>query len=494
MLWPLEMKMLLRLLGFTLLCGWVAAEPMAPTQISAAGTHLETNAGETFIWIGDTAWELFHKLDREEAIEYLDDRASKGFTVIQAVVLAELDGVRSPNAYGHLPLIDQDPARPNEAYFEQVDFIVEAAAERGLVVGMLPTWGDKLPSANPGAGPLIFSPENAAAFGTFLGHRYVDQPIIWILGGDRNPDVGNAAEIWEAMAGAIKQATDGQHLMTYHPRGWSTSARFFHASTWLDFNMFQSGHETGVRPMDLLSAETGAMQPTKPFVNGEPAYEDIAIRFWDYLDFSQPGPQRVPAGVLDSRGLITRSEHFASGFVQADDVRRQAYLTFLLGAAGYTYGNNAIWQMFKIDGEIALPTLTDWRAALDRPGAQSMRHIRALWESRPLGLLRPAPDALHTAPETQSGYPPLVGTASDGSYLIASLPHGGEIEIKGHVFDQTPSQAWWFNPRDGSAQQAQIYRRADADLIHAKAPSRGDDWVLVIDAPDAGYGPPGQAE
>ena len=48
--------------------------------------------GEPFFYLGDTAWELFHRLNREEADRYLRDRARKGFTVIQAVALAELDG------------------------------------------------------------------------------------------------------------------------------------------------------------------------------------------------------------------------------------------------------------------------------------------------------------------------------------------------------------------------------------------------------------------
>ena len=43
-----------------------------------------------FIWIGDTAWELFHALNRDSAEYYLSKRAEQGFTVIQAVVLAEL--------------------------------------------------------------------------------------------------------------------------------------------------------------------------------------------------------------------------------------------------------------------------------------------------------------------------------------------------------------------------------------------------------------------
>ena len=47
------------------------------------GRYLVTERGEPFFYLGDTAWELFHRLTREEAELYLKDRAAKGFTVIQ---------------------------------------------------------------------------------------------------------------------------------------------------------------------------------------------------------------------------------------------------------------------------------------------------------------------------------------------------------------------------------------------------------------------------
>jgi hypothetical protein len=91
--------------------------------------------------------------------------------VIQAVVLAELDGLNTPTPAGHRPLIDNDPTRPNEAYFEDVDWVVNRAEELGLYIGMLPTWGDKW-HKNGGTGPLVFNPENAYTYGRFLGERY----------------------------------------------------------------------------------------------------------------------------------------------------------------------------------------------------------------------------------------------------------------------------------------------------------------------------------
>ncbi|MES1218719.1 MAG: DUF4038 domain-containing protein, partial [Bacteroidota bacterium] len=100
--------------------------------------------GKPFFWLGDTGWELFHRLTREEADKYLKRRSEQGFTVVQAVVLAEFDGLHSPNANGDTPLINDDPTKPNEKYFDHVDYIIDKAASYNISIGLLPTWGDKL--------------------------------------------------------------------------------------------------------------------------------------------------------------------------------------------------------------------------------------------------------------------------------------------------------------------------------------------------------------
>ena len=112
---------------------------------------------------------LFHRTTREEARLCLEDRARKGFTVIQAVCLAERDGLRVPNAYGDLPFADAGFTRPNERYFTYVDEVVAMADSLGLVIGLLPAWGDKF-CLKWGPGPEIFTTEGRAeAFGRYLG-------------------------------------------------------------------------------------------------------------------------------------------------------------------------------------------------------------------------------------------------------------------------------------------------------------------------------------
>lgn len=87
------------------------------------------------------------------------------------------------NPYGNVPLDENDPAKPNEAYFTHVDYIVDKAAQYGIVIAFLPTWGDKLIKAGWGQGPEIFNINNARAYGRYVGNRYKNREnIVWVLG------------------------------------------------------------------------------------------------------------------------------------------------------------------------------------------------------------------------------------------------------------------------------------------------------------------------
>src|SRR5207249_3618186 len=96
-------------------------------RVSANGRYFVDQDGKPFFYLGDTAWLLFQRLDRQEVDEYLKDRAAKGFTVIQAYVLRGLEARHPDGAsslIGEKPLIDRDPTRPNEAFFKNVDYVI----------------------------------------------------------------------------------------------------------------------------------------------------------------------------------------------------------------------------------------------------------------------------------------------------------------------------------------------------------------------------------
>src|SRR6185295_7895167 len=152
-------------------------------RVDPSGRFLQTMDGKPFFWLGDTDWELFHRLNREEAEIFLETRRRQGFNVIQAVALAEFEGIRKPNRYGDFPLLNNDPTRLNITpgnnpsdttaydYWDHVDYIINLAAKKGLYIGLLPTWGDKV-TVMWGDGPKIFNETNAEIYATMLAKRY----------------------------------------------------------------------------------------------------------------------------------------------------------------------------------------------------------------------------------------------------------------------------------------------------------------------------------
>src|SRR6185437_9363608 len=217
------MKPLPMLIALALsLCVAQAATPRL--KVSENKRFLVTADGQPFFWLGDTTWELFHRLNREDAIKLLENRAARKFNVLQSVAIAELDGHTDPNAYGHLPFVDLDVTKPavkdgpQNDYWDHVDFIVAEANKRGLYLGFLPTWGrywhDKVKDGKP-----LFTVVNAETYGEWLGRRYKNAGLVWILGGDRGVDNDEQKEIIRAMARGLRKGDGGSHLMTFHPPG-----------------------------------------------------------------------------------------------------------------------------------------------------------------------------------------------------------------------------------------------------------------------------------
>lgn len=434
--------------------------PHTRLQISANRRFLVRDDGTPFFYLADTAWELFHRLNRAEADLYLRTRAAQGFTVIQAVVLAELDGLSEPTPDGHRPLHDNDPTRPDEHYFRHVDWVVDRAAALGLTVGMLPTWGDKwIPR---GVGPVIFTPQNAGIYGRFLGARYRNRPIIWILGGDRPVETDAHLQVHRAMAAGIREGDGGNHLMTFHPPGGHTSADWVHTEPWLDFNMCQTGHHRFAPNHEKIAADYSRV-PTKPCMDAEPTYED------------HPSGHKIENGYVD--------EHA---------VRAAAYWALFAGAHGHTYGCHDVWQFWQ-PGRVAKTwARTPWRQALDLPGAWQMRHARALLESRP--FLTRIPDRALVRSETHTGPDHIQACRdADGSYGMVYLPTGSPVVVDGDRLTGDTLRGWWYDPRLGAAWLiGDVTRKAELPFI-PPASGYGNDWVLVLDDATHPFASPGQS-
>ena len=447
-----------------------AAEPTLPLlHVSENRRFLVQDDGKPFFWLGDTAWELFHRLNREEAERYLRKRADQGFTIIQAVVLAELNGLSDPNPYGHLPLEKNDPLRPNEAYFAHVDWVLGKAASLGLYVGVLPTWGDKW-NTKWGTESEIFNAENAAGYGEWLGRRLAGRNIVWIVGGDRPIENDTHRAILNAMARGLRRGDGGKHLITLHPNGGRGSAEWFHDADWLDFNMRQNGHTVEFTERYLKTRADYERVPAKPVLDGEPVYEDHPVSF--------------KAATL--------------GHSTATDVRRPLYWNLFTGAFGHTYGHHSVWQMSTPGRKPINAPLMPWQEALEQPGARQMQHGRRLIESRPFLTRIPADDviipaAIPTAVPGEGRYKFVATRDLNGSYAMIYVPVSRRFSVRLERISGEKVRAWWFNPRDGKATAAGEFPNSGAREFLPPNPDDDLDWVLVLDDASKNFPPPGTA-
>ena len=296
-------------------------------KVSDNQRYLQFENGQPFFWLGETGWLLPERLDRAETEWYLQSCAKAGYNVVQ---VQTIDGVPAYNIYGQMSNIDgwnfKDINQKGVyGYWDHMDYIVDMAAQHGIYIGMVCIWGGLVKDGK-------LSVEDAKKYGTFLANRYKNKKnIIWFMGGDIQGDI--KPEVWEALATTIK-SIDKNHLMTYHPRGRYTSAKWWSKASWIDFHTFQSGHRRYGQRMGnadypipdnteednwMYVDSTWKYNPIKPVLDAEPSYEDI------------------PMGLHDANEPRWKDY----------DVRRYAYWSVFAGSCGHTYGHNAIMQMLK---------------------------------------------------------------------------------------------------------------------------------------------------
>lgn len=437
-------------------------------KVSENGRFLVTESNEPFFWMADTAWELFHRCSREEVDMYLKKRKSQGFNVIQAVALAELYGLNDANRYGEVPLINNDPATPNSAYFEHVDYVIDKAESLGMYIALLPTWGDKVFKNSWGVGPEVFNSENSRTFGKWIGNRYKNKNnIIWVIGGDRNPRDGtDDVMIWNEMAEGIALAVGGYEntLMTYHPQPDKKggSSQWFHQEPWLDFNMHQTGHCANQPTYQLITSDY-ELNIIKPVLDGEPLYEDHPNCF-------------------NAKEL---------GYSVADDIRRIMYWNVFAGAFGQTYGCHDVWQMYTLDKEGINGPLRPWQQALDLPMANQVKHLKNLFLSRP--FLNRIPDQTMVAGKQEDNEHYVIATRdTEGSYAMVYFPSGQEKKLSLSNLSGASFTVWWYDPRTGNSFKGKPLQKVSEVAVKPPTSGKGNDWVLVLDSVDTQRLPPGK--
>jgi hypothetical protein len=429
-------------------------------KISENGRFLSDENGQPFFWLGDTGWLLFSKLNREEAEKYLENRAEKGFNVIQVMVLHEL---KSANVYGDSALVNGDVSQPKVVkgnsiekgeydFWDHVDYIIDIAEKKGLYMALVPVWGSNVRGGKVSRG-------QADNYSKWLAKKYAHKSnIIWLNGGDVKGSDSTAT--WNIIGNNIRKFAP-DHLISFHPFGRTKSSMWFHKAGWLDFNMFQSGHRRYDQDDTELAygqdnwkyvRDDYALSPLKPTIDGEPSYEGI--------------PQ----------GLHDPSEPYWN----ENDLRRYAYWSVFAGGFGFTYGHNAVMQMHK-PGDInpSYGVRETWTEAINAPGASQMKHLKKLVLSKP--FFERIPDQSIIAGEQGEKYDYIPASRGEDYVLIYNYT-GRNMKINMGKIKGEKAKASWFNPRNG-----EIIFLEDVENVGVKEfdppgeKQEGNDWVLILE-------------
>ena len=419
----------------------VTAEPAFPVKLSVDGRYLEDAKGVPFFVHADTAWQAPKRLSVEDFGYYLGHREELGFnTVMLHTFSKELTPANNLNGHPPFEPLD-DITKPLEAYWQHLDALLDLAETRGFLVMIAPLWIRWGGNDQHGWRHQL-NDTNAPLYGRWLGQRYAPRKnIVWILGGDANPNEKTAAI--NALGRAIKSAAP-HHLITVHNAPEHSSARFFGDSDWLDINLAYTYREA---PLQVLG-EWNRPGKARPIILGESGYEEESN---------------------DQRGGVPWR------------VRRQAYGAVLSGAlGGHAFGQKHLWRMDD-----------QWKQALDSPASRQMAHVKQLFATRRWWKLRPDDRGqLIPAGRGNPGENGYVSAAltDDRDLAIIYLPEVRSITVnlaRMTAGDGSGIRARWMDPVSGifaPVEGSPLKNDGPREFTPPGKNAGGDnDWVLLLE-------------
>jgi len=414
-------------------------DPIAPTggntfplRASANGRFLVDAQGKPFFMQGDAGWSLLARLPREQIVEYLDDRAQRGFnTIIVNLIEHEFTDNPPDNAYGEGPFLTRnDFSTPNEKYFAHAEFAIVEAEKRGIVVLLAPAYLG-YDGGSQGWYEEMKTQDLARLrdYGRFVAQRFANRRnIIWVHGGDYDPP---NMDLTVAVAEGVREF-DTRSLSTYHGgRGSTEMNRRTPRPTWLTLDNVYT-HSDDVVPSALAQYK----RATAPFILVEAAYDALGV---------------------DSNG-----------------VRRQAYQSVFSGACGHLIGHDGIWRFAP-----------GWRVAMDSGAAHTLVHLPELLAKVGWPDLVPDPagsfvvggngaEALAVASSRSADHHRGVVYVPEHRAVTIDLGALAGKHIQAHVFD--PTTGVFTDLPDGSLGPGGPRQIAPPPGLG------GPDWVIVLES------------
>jgi hypothetical protein len=346
----------------------------------------------------------------------------KGFAFAQVMLMGVGDGTK-PNIHGEKPWINDDPLTPNEAYFKNVDAVVQAAREQNIAISMT-VFHQRYRKR--------ITVDKARAWARWVARRYKDVPtIVWSMTPVANQEF---VPILRELAAGLREGDGGSHLITFKPDPAPFSSSFIHGESWLDFDSMQTWK--GVELIYPMVTKDYNLKPVKPVLMAEGAYEHGSEYGFD---------------------------------VSPLWVRRQAYYSYLAGGH-HTYGHNDSWRI--------LPT---WKAALDAPGATQLGLLKTIFQAREEWWhLVPDQGILATGGETSGKVLNLAARHKDGRWVMVYL--GGKARFTVHMNKLTAgkdARATWIDTRD--ARQTSIGTFSNEGDRAFSTPVGWEDALLILE-------------
>jgi len=402
----------------------LADEPVYPVKVSPNGRYFVDQKGSPVFWLGTTQWQLFRDNTPEEARTVIVNVKGKGFAFIQAMLAGVGDGTR-PNVNGDKPWVNDNPLTPNEAYFKNVDAVLESARRNNVVISLTlyhQRWRK------------LITQERARAWAMWLARRYRDVPtIVWSMTPQANQEF---VPVLRELAAGLREGDGGAHLITFKPDPAPYSSSFIHGENWLDFDSMQVWNRLSlIYPMVTKDYN---LKPVKPVLMAEGAYEAGSEYGFDVTPLS---------------------------------VRRQAWYSYLCGGH-FTYGHNDSWRM--------LPT---WKKALDAPGAIQMGVLKKILMGRSEWWnLTPDQGIFAGGGNTQGDVLNLAARHKDGRWVMVYLAAKAAFSINMDRFTAgRQAQASWIDPRTGDSVPAGIFPSSGVQAF--STPEGWEDALLILESP-----------
>ena len=395
---------------------------MYPVKVSENGRYFVDQEGTPLFWLGTTQWNLLRKYTTQEATIILEKTASTGFVFAQVMVAGTGDGTR-PNVDGEKSWIDDDPLTPNEAYFRNVDAVVEVARQRNIIISMT-LYHQRYREH--------ITVENGRAWASWLAQRYRNVPnIVWSMTPEARPE---SVPVLRELAAGLREGDGDFHLITAKPDPGPYSSSFCHAEPWLDFNSTQTW--TWVQLIHSLVNTDCHLVPAKPVLMAEGAYEHGSEYDFDVTPLW---------------------------------IRRQAYYSYLAGGH-HTYGHNDSWRV--------LPT---WREALDAPGAAQLGLLKRIFLDRQeWWYLVPDQPLLTKGGQLEGRVLNLAARHKDGRWALVYCGAAASFSVDLGKLAGEEAEAFWIDPRSG--EPLAIGRVANRGEQAFTTPKGWEDALLVVEA------------